>query len=269
MLHTFTVISLAASAVASTDGTDGTLRPWKAAGPGDSRGPCPMLNTLANHGYLPHNGRNLSVKHFGDAVVQALNTAPAYGTRPASVFVKGWGKDSFDLENLNTPGILQHISSLSRKDITPTEKNIAVHPPRVAALLDDSLTDYVDVVSIAKSRLRVEALSEPKRLSTREELLAYIEASLLLMIMKEGEVPSVFSFPAAESWKAPKERVRVWLTEERLPEELGWKRSERTLGVLDLVPIMKPIFDEKRAQSGKRPLWKAFLSKFWGSRDEL
>jgi hypothetical protein len=27
-----------------------------APGPNDQRGPCPGLNALANHGYLPHNG---------------------------------------------------------------------------------------------------------------------------------------------------------------------------------------------------------------------
>lgn len=31
---------------------EAAVKPWKAAGPDDSRGPCPMLNTLANHGYL-------------------------------------------------------------------------------------------------------------------------------------------------------------------------------------------------------------------------
>jgi hypothetical protein len=29
---------------------------WKAPGKTDQRGPCPGLNALANHGYLPHNG---------------------------------------------------------------------------------------------------------------------------------------------------------------------------------------------------------------------
>ena len=32
-----------------------------APGPGDKRGPCPGLNALANHGYLPHNGMSVSV----------------------------------------------------------------------------------------------------------------------------------------------------------------------------------------------------------------
>ena len=29
---------------------------WISPGAGDQRGPCPGLNALANHGYLPHNG---------------------------------------------------------------------------------------------------------------------------------------------------------------------------------------------------------------------
>lgn len=29
---------------------------WVAPGVGDQRGPCPGLNALANHGYLPHSG---------------------------------------------------------------------------------------------------------------------------------------------------------------------------------------------------------------------
>lgn len=28
------------------------IQPWVPPGPDDSRGPCPMINTLANHGYL-------------------------------------------------------------------------------------------------------------------------------------------------------------------------------------------------------------------------
>ncbi|TFK21070.1 Cloroperoxidase [Coprinopsis marcescibilis] len=35
---------------------DDSDHPFRAPGPGDVRGPCPGLNTLANHGYLPRNG---------------------------------------------------------------------------------------------------------------------------------------------------------------------------------------------------------------------
>lgn len=204
----------------------------------------------------PHNGRNLTLHHFGDAVVEALNTVPEYGTKPAGMFIKGWGKDYFDLEDLNTPGILQHIGSLSRDDVTEDEAHINVVPGRVAALLSDSPGDHINAESIAKSRLRVEAISKPKNLSKQDHLLAYVESSLVLMMMKEETVPSAFTLPSSKTWTAPKDRVQVWLTEERLPNELGWKRSERQLKPADLFPIMKAIFDQKRVQSGAPALWK-------------
>ncbi len=47
ILSTVAIFAVAAAAAGDT-----ALRPWRAAGPNDSRGPCPMLNTLANHGYL-------------------------------------------------------------------------------------------------------------------------------------------------------------------------------------------------------------------------
>ena len=33
---------------------------YQAPRPGDSRSPCPALNCLANHGYLPRDGKNIT-----------------------------------------------------------------------------------------------------------------------------------------------------------------------------------------------------------------
>ncbi|KAF3046289.1 hypothetical protein E8E11_005107 [Didymella keratinophila] len=45
---------------------------WIPGGPDDFRGPCPMLNTLTNHGFLPRDGRNFTkaniVKGLGDGL---------------------------------------------------------------------------------------------------------------------------------------------------------------------------------------------------------
>ncbi|KAL9123150.1 MAG: hypothetical protein Q9187_000295 [Circinaria calcarea] len=47
---------------------------------GDQRGPCPGLNALANHGYLPHNGV-ATIPSFIEAVNKDLGTFLAlYGT---------------------------------------------------------------------------------------------------------------------------------------------------------------------------------------------
>lgn len=37
------------------------------------RGPCPMMNTLANHGILPHDGRDITKDAVVKAMKQGLN----------------------------------------------------------------------------------------------------------------------------------------------------------------------------------------------------
>jgi len=52
---------------------------FRAPGPGDSRGPCPGLNLLANHGYLPRNG----YVNFGqviEAAARGFNMGPDVAT---------------------------------------------------------------------------------------------------------------------------------------------------------------------------------------------
>jgi hypothetical protein len=38
---------------------------------GDQRGPCPGLNAMANHGYLPHNGV-ATVQQFIDGTYEGM-----------------------------------------------------------------------------------------------------------------------------------------------------------------------------------------------------
>ncbi|KAK1754296.1 Chloroperoxidase [Echria macrotheca] len=41
---------------------------YRQPGPSDVRGPCPMLNTLANHGYIPRDGRNVRASEITAAL---------------------------------------------------------------------------------------------------------------------------------------------------------------------------------------------------------
>ncbi|KAL7787057.1 Chloroperoxidase [Trichoderma ceciliae] len=259
-----------ASLVALSAASEG-LRPWQAPGPEDSRSPCPMLNTLANHGYLPHDGRHITAQQFGDAITEALNVNSMFGVQTAKYFMRAANKSSIDLVELNRPGILQHIASLTRDDVTSLDSvDVTASQDRIHHLLQDSSTDCITVASLAQTRLHVEALSSPEEMSLKDTLLAYVEAGLLLVMMNEEPVPSGWSFPPTNTYCAPKQIVKTWLTEERLPEELGWKRSERTLGVMDFLPAMKGILEEKRLKTGKGPLWKGLVPSFlFGAESDL
>ncbi|KAK5987676.1 Chloroperoxidase-like protein [Cladobotryum mycophilum] len=214
-----TVLSLAAVAVASPTIN---IKPWIAPGPNDSRGPCPMLNTLANHGYLPHDGKNISVQQFGDAVA-AINVHPNIGLLPAGIFANATKKERFDLVDLNIPGIEQHIASLTRQDWDQTHPHLKPDSKRIEDFLADSNTDFVSLDSIGISRLRLEAASKPKELKDTERKATLFEASLLMTMMMDGPIPAGSDNPNPAVYIAPKKRVRFWLNEEKLPIEQGWK----------------------------------------------
>ncbi|PSR80274.1 Chloroperoxidase [Coniella lustricola] len=93
---------------------------WTAPGPDDARGPCPGLNTLANHGLLPHSGRNItqadlsyamSVGVSQDETISIPLFEVAVTTNPA-----GQANTSFNLDTLGTHNIVEHDASLSRVD---------------------------------------------------------------------------------------------------------------------------------------------------------
>lgn len=81
-----------------------------------ARGPCPGLNTLANHGYLPRNGTEITLDILKDAMLEGFNIehgdaellfTQAIRTSP------DWPLTlSFDLADLGRHGILEHDISL-------------------------------------------------------------------------------------------------------------------------------------------------------------
>jgi hypothetical protein len=74
-----------------------------------------MLNTLANHGFLPHNGKDISesviVQVFGDV----LNFDPAFSQFLHGIALRGNpapNATTFSLNNLDAHKLFEHDSSL-------------------------------------------------------------------------------------------------------------------------------------------------------------
>ncbi|KOS20781.1 putative sterigmatocystin biosynthesis peroxidase [Escovopsis weberi] len=204
-----------------------------------------MLNTLANHGYLPHDGKNISVEEFGDAVA-ALNIHPDLGLVPAAFFANATKKARFDLLDLNTPGIEQHLASLTRLDWDHAHAHPEPDSRRIDDLLLDSRTDSLTIESLAISRLRLEDASIPRELSPVEKSVAVTEAALLMAIMMDGTVPAATARTRPNLYSAPKQPVRIFLNDERFPVEHGWAPPERLLRPADIKPISDYIADSMR-----------------------
>ncbi|KAK4705104.1 arylsulfate sulfotransferase, partial [Phenoliferia sp. Uapishka_3] len=100
-------------------GYDGDWGEMQAPTPTDSRGPCPALNSLANHGILPRDGRHITFNQFASAISRSYNLAPTLGVQlisPFSVFYSG--RDWIDLEDIGGQGVVQHDGSTLREDIS-------------------------------------------------------------------------------------------------------------------------------------------------------
>ncbi|KAG9204722.1 hypothetical protein G6514_000506 [Epicoccum nigrum] len=87
---------------------------------GDSRSACPMLNAMANHGILPHDGKNITFRDLNTAVRQTFNFAPSFcffvPKFSADFLNRSYWTDKFDLEELSKHNAIEHDASLTRRD---------------------------------------------------------------------------------------------------------------------------------------------------------
>ena len=74
-----------------------------------------MLNTLANHHFLPHDGRNLTREVVVNALKEALNFEESLSNTMfdhALIANPNTGATSFDLDQLNQHNVLEHDASM-------------------------------------------------------------------------------------------------------------------------------------------------------------
>lgn len=105
-----------------------------APGSGDQRGPCPGLNAMANHGYLPHNGVG-TITQFIDATTDVfgmgVDLATILAVYGAAVDGNGleWsiGGPTASVSSINLLGQPQGISGSHNKyegDVSPTRGDL-------------------------------------------------------------------------------------------------------------------------------------------------
>jgi len=89
---------------------------WKAPIATDSRSPCPILNSLANHGYLPRDGKGITASMFAHALENALNMDTAFSNLLGYGALGVLTRVSVDLVDLGKHNVLEHDASLTRVD---------------------------------------------------------------------------------------------------------------------------------------------------------
>ncbi|KAH8898238.1 Cloroperoxidase [Thozetella sp. PMI_491] len=208
---------------------------WKPPGPGSVRGPCPMLNTLANHGYLPRNGKNLTQDVTLDGLAEALNLDNTF-VQP--IFNRALTTNPepnatwFSLENLNTHNILEHDASLSRVDAyfgNPQPFNQTIFDQTRSYWTDPHIINVQMAANARSARVATSKATNPTySMSTIGEIFSVGESAAYILVISGDNTTGT----VRKSW------VEYVFEHERLPFELGWRRPKNQITRIDLVNMM-------------------------------
>ncbi|KAK7051544.1 hypothetical protein VNI00_004522 [Paramarasmius palmivorus] len=236
------------------DEIDWSKYQYQAPKTSDSRGPCPGLNTLANHGFLPRDGLNVTIPMALQASLDGFNF-------PFEVFIIAAKAsvltsnlvDQFSLNDIKLHGNIEHDTSLSRVDYALGDN--AIFDEIIYATLASSNpgVDYYNATSagqVQKARLAHSMEHNPNVTNTIKEFEIRTRESMFYLYGLGGE---------AKTGKVPKKFVDIFFREERLPLEEGWKRPGPFLDE-NIDPILEEIAraSEWTPIEGQRP-WLTLL----------
>ncbi|KAG2412819.1 hypothetical protein HFD88_010376 [Aspergillus terreus] len=230
---TFVVTSLAASMVtASPHFGPASLSHWRPAGPDDYRGPCPMLNTLANHGFFPHDGRNIT----RDVVIDGLGAALNFNSSLASLMFDMAmvanpepNATFFTLDQLNRHNVLEHDASLSRTDAY-FGNNHVFNETIFQETIKYWTGSTLDPDMLANGKLARQVSS--KAFNPTYTFTESMEQFSL------GEVAApIVAFGDLQTGRVSRALVEYFFRNERFPVELGWKRKSEVVSLEDIISV--------------------------------
>ncbi|KAL8856071.1 MAG: hypothetical protein Q9178_007327 [Gyalolechia marmorata] len=230
--------------------------------PGDLRSPCPAINALANHGYLPRDGRNVRASEILDGMNQyglgsflgAMFTHPIFleQHQKDSQFTSSWwslianpfasafapfgmrekgqrdsdGLGCLNLDQLALHNVVEHDVSMTRLDAAQGD-NITPQPDLIADLLASSSNGKTitidDFVGLRKRRYEKQKQDNPQLdFQGLQVQIACTEVALVLKVLGNGK-------------EVPVDYVKAFFQEGRIPRNEGWlKRQWWTLGLIEL-----------------------------------
>jgi hypothetical protein len=195
-----------------------------------------MMNTLANHGFLPRDGRNITQEN----AVHALNTGLNFDTSIAKIM---WQQavianptpnaTFFTLDHLNRHNVLEHDASLSRSDAYFGNNHVFNQ-----TVFDTSkafwTAELVTPLMMANSKIFRQV--ESRAYNPNYTFGANVEPFSL------GEMAAPFlifgDIPAATTNRT---FVEFFFENEKLPSELGWSKQKEEIKLEDVMRMSEVI----------------------------
>ncbi|KAF7522421.1 heme-thiolate peroxidase [Neopestalotiopsis clavispora] len=211
---------------------------WSPPGPDDVRAPCPMLNSLANHGFFPHDGKDITEDVTIAALADALNVDKslsqflhdkAVSTNPTP------GATTFSLSDLSNHNILEHDASLSRADYYWGDDhtfNETVFNETRSYWTDETVT--VKMAADARlARVHSSIATNPSySMSDLGNEFSLGETAAYIIALGDRDDATV-----------QKSFVEYLFENERLPLELGWARPEELIDLGDVQDMLFRVID--------------------------
>nr|ANZ54411.1 heme-thiolate peroxidase HTP7 [Leptoxyphium fumago] len=208
-------------------------------GPGDVRSPCPGLNTLANHGFIHHDGRNMTIPHLIDGLAAGLNIGAELTTVLGAVGLLASPNPfggAFDLDQLDQHNFpIEHDTSLSRQDAYFGDDH-SFYGPNWQQVLDHyegaSETSITAASNAKLARVKDSLARNPQVVySFREFIISYGETAFYLQTMSDPV-----------SGVANLDFVKSLFEEEKLPYELGWRPSSVPITLASLGAMVVELY---------------------------
>jgi hypothetical protein len=226
---------------------------FQPAGSNDVRSPCPGLNTLANHGFIHHDGRNMTIPHLIKGLAEGMNFGADF-----TVAIGGAGLLSspnplggaFDLNDLNQHNFpIEHDASMSRQDAALGNDQPFYNPnwqQYIGYFSGKTVTDIPTASKAKFARYNDSLTRNPQfQYGLREAVLSYGENALYLQAMSDPV-----------SGKAQVSYVKSLFEQEKLPYALGWRPSKVPITLASLGAMVTELYgmSPEPAQEGAKIL---------------
>ncbi|KAK3350250.1 Chloroperoxidase [Lasiosphaeria hispida] len=205
---------------------------WHPPVSGDSRSPCPGLNNLANHGYLPRSGKNIDLASVRLAVAGAYNYEPttfdsAFEQAVNFNLTTTGNASTFHLADLALHDAIEFDGSLSRSDFYLGD-DLHFDPAVWKGVAEnlglyetgpDMADRYVTVETAARARAArvAEAMRANPRFNASEAQAQGSPGTTALYLVTLWD---------AQQGAVPKAWIRSWFEKERIPYREGYKLSD-------------------------------------------
>ncbi|CAG9955539.1 unnamed protein product [Clonostachys rosea f. rosea IK726] len=209
---------------------------WKAPGADDFRGPCPMMNTLANHGYIPRDGRNITRPNIIAGLATGLNFKEPLASLMFDMAIVANPEPNatyFTLDHLNQHNVLEHDASLSRTDSYFGSNHIfnwTIYEKSKAYWTEPIITAQMLANSKLARQVESRAFNPTYRFTADTENFSL------------GEIAApIIAFGDMALGEVNRTLVDYFFVNERLPAELGWHKKEVAIGVEDILKVSNMI----------------------------